>query len=142
MPRRNVRDKWQQRSAWHELGHGLLCVKLGLKFGGVIHTVTGGWTDVSPPASQWREDAIMSVGGSEGEWMLEKYHNLWFGSRWHCQSDMMFVRKAIQGRSYSEGKARSEARKVLLRHRDLFEELAPHLILEGRLTPRDFRRAV
>lgn len=139
--RRDPAGRWQQRIAWHELGHALVGKKLGLTIATVVHTGNTGWTDVNPQEHQWREDAVMSIAGSVGEWLWEKHHNGWFGSRSHCHSDLQFCRAAIQrgaahGKRFSESQARCEARRILQRQRDRIEELAPRLITAGRLTGR------
>lgn len=138
MARRDVSDRWQQRVAWHELGHALVNVRLGVRIVRVVHQVRGGWTEHDAKLHQWREFSIGCLGGSAGEWVWEKYHGGWFGSRSHCTSDLELFAEASQGR-ISESSARSKARKLLLRERDLIEELAPRLIMEGELTERDLR---
>lgn len=135
MARRNPDDKWQQRVAWHELGHGLVFAHLGIKVARVVHTGAGGYTDIgSVHSRQWREYAIGGMAGSVGEWAWEKYHGGWFGSRSHCQGDMRLFAEATAGRNFSESKARSEAKRIILRHRDRIEHLAPQLIIAGRLS--------
>jgi len=134
MARRNPDDKLQQRIAWHELGHALVAKKLHLKVRAVVHTVDGGWTDVFVEDHQWREDAIFCMAGSAGEWLWEKHHSGWFGSRSHCNGDLELFRKAVQGHRFSEGQARAEARRILQRHRDRLERLASQLITAGRLS--------
>lgn len=138
MTRRNPGDRWQQRVAWHELGHALVDRRLGIRVVDVVHTIGSGFTRVDVTDRQWREFAIGCMAGSEAERLWEKYHNGWWGSKGHCQGDLQLFHHAVQrsGRRLSESTARAEARKILRRQRDRLETLAPRLITTGRLTGR------
>ena len=134
MVKRNPDDPRQQRIAWHELGHALVGKKLGLAIGEVVHTGTDGKTMYRAKDDQWREYAIFCMAGSAGEWLWEKHNNGWFGSRSYIHGDLALFREATEGKRFSEETARSKARKILQRHRDRLEVLAPKLIVAGRLS--------
>lgn len=134
MTRRDPDDRWQQRVAWHELGHAFVAVHFGVKVREVVHTGSAGWTTVEPKDHQWREFAVGCLGGSAGEWLWEKHNNGWFGSRSYIHGDLELFRQATEGRKLSESAARSEARRILRRYRGRIEVLAPRLITVGRLS--------
>jgi hypothetical protein len=140
MVRRNPNDPEQQRTAYHELAHARLDDHGGIVVVRVVHNGTTGWTTHEAQDHQWREYAIACVAGQVGEWAWEKWNNGWFGSRSSSRIDMENFKKAVAGRRLTEGQARHEAKKIILRSRDWFERLAPRLIMEGELSGKDLRR--
>jgi len=132
--RRNVDDKWQQRIAWHELGHAIVGKKLGLAIGEVVHSGEDGKTTYSRRDDQWHEYAVFCMAGSVGEWLWEKHNNGGFGSRAYCQGDLAEFKKTVDGRRLSESDARAKARKILRGDLARIRRLAPELIRTGRLS--------
>jgi len=139
MVRRNLDDPEQQRTSYHELAHARVNGHLGIVVVRVVHTGTSGWTEHEAKDHQWREFAVGCVAGQLGEWAWEKWHNGWFGSKSHCTGDMELFDKVVAGRRLTADKARREAKKIILRSRDWFEEFAPRLIIEGELSGKDLR---
>ncbi|QYN17520.1 hypothetical protein [Amycolatopsis sp. DSM 110486] len=139
MARRNPKDRGQQRAAWHELGHALVDDELGLRVVKIVLEIDFGYTRVHADDHQWREYAIACMAGWEAEKLWEKHHNGWFGCKSPSQRDYELFREAVQGRRFSEEQAQAAARKILRRKRDVLEELAPRLIVEGGLMGRDLR---